>query len=69
MRLSLIRLGLPSTYHIPNVNAYTSRWKGWMARFRGVATAYLPNYLGWHRKLECDGAAFTKMSPIPAVFA
>jgi transposase-like protein len=57
------------TYHIQNVNAYTSRWKGWMARFRGVATAYLPNYLGWHRKLDRDGTAFTKMSPIAAALA
>ena len=26
-----------------NVNAYDSRLKGWMARFIGVATKYLPN--------------------------
>ena len=34
------------TYHIQNVNAYISRLKGWMHRFRGVATKYLPSYLG-----------------------
>lgn len=39
-------------YHIQNVNAYDSRLKGWMMRFRGVATKYLPNYLGWRRCLE-----------------
>lgn len=39
-------------YHIQNVNAYDSRLKGWMLRFKGVATKYLPNYLGWRRCLE-----------------
>lgn len=39
-------------WHVQNVNAHHSRLKGWIARFRGVATAYLPNYLGWFRALE-----------------
>lgn len=39
-------------FHIQNVNAYDSRLKGWMARFHGVATKYLSNYLGWRRCLE-----------------
>jgi len=39
-------------FHIQNVNAYDSRLKGWIARFRGVATSYLANYLGWHRMLD-----------------
>ena len=39
-------------FHIQNVNAYHSRLKGWMERFHGVATRYLPNYLGWRRFLE-----------------
>ncbi|HIB42512.1 MAG TPA: IS1595 family transposase [Nitrospina sp.] len=39
-------------YHIQNVNAYDSRLKDWIQRFRGVATKYLPNYLGWRRCLE-----------------
>ncbi|MDP3709450.1 MAG: IS1595 family transposase [Polaromonas sp.] len=39
-------------FHIQNVNAYHSRLKGWMARFHGVATKYLVNYLGWRRMLE-----------------
>ena len=39
-------------YHIQNVNAYDGRLKGWMRRFNGVATKYLPNYLGWRRCLE-----------------
>lgn len=43
-------------YHIQNVNAYDSRLKGWMFRFRGVATKNLPNYLGWHRYLDVPKA-------------
>jgi transposase-like protein len=39
-------------WHIQNVNAYHSRFKAWMARFHGVATSYLPNYLGWFRALD-----------------
>jgi len=39
-------------FHIQNVNAYDSRLKGWMRRFHGVATKYLPHYLGWRRCLE-----------------
>ena len=31
--------------HIDNVNAYHSRLKQWLARFNGVATKNLPNYL------------------------
>jgi hypothetical protein len=42
-------------YHINNVNAYDSRLKAWVERFRGVATKYLDNYLGWHRLLDRDG--------------
>jgi len=39
-------------FHVQNVNAYHGRPKGWMGRFNGVATRYLPNYLGWRRTLE-----------------
>src|SRR3954468_24511863 len=39
-------------FHIRNVNAYHGRLKGWMGRFNGVATCYLPNYLGWRRTRE-----------------
>ncbi|MHB1934662.1 MAG: IS1595 family transposase [Leptospirillum sp.] len=41
-------------FHVQNVNAYSSRLKEWMRRFHGVATKYLPNYLGWRRMLEKD---------------
>lgn len=39
-------------FHVQNVNAYHSRLRQWMARFHGVATHYLPNYLGWRRALD-----------------
>ncbi len=42
-------------YHIQNVNAYTSRLKTWMIRFRGVAAKYLDSYLGWRRRIDRDG--------------
>jgi transposase-like protein len=39
-------------YHIQNVNAY-------MSRFKGVASKYLPSYLGWRRMIERDGDRLT----------
>jgi hypothetical protein len=39
-------------YHVQNVNAYHSRFAVWLERFHGVATKYLPNYLGWRRAFE-----------------
>jgi hypothetical protein len=39
-------------WHVQNVNAYHSRLKGWVYKFRGVATCYLANYLGWFRALD-----------------
>ncbi len=43
------------SYHIQNVNAYISRLKHWLRRFKGVATHYLPSYLGWRRMIEREG--------------
>jgi len=43
---------IKGAYHIQNVNAYHSRLKSWIAHFHGVATKYLPNYLGWRRSIE-----------------
>lgn len=40
--------------HVQNVNAYHSRFRGWLTRFHGVATHYLPNYLGWRWALDKD---------------
>ncbi|MDP2829143.1 MAG: IS1595 family transposase [Sulfuricellaceae bacterium] len=39
-------------YHVQNVNAYDSRLKDWLRRFKGVATRYLDSYLGWHRAID-----------------
>ena len=39
-------------FHVQNVNAYHSRFKQWLERFHGVATKYLPHYLGWRRAFE-----------------
>lgn len=38
--------------HVQNVNAYHSRCRQWLQRFHGVATHYLPNYLGWRWALD-----------------
>ena len=46
-------------YHIQNVNAYDSRLKRWIAKFHGVATRYLGNYLGWHRMIDRLGKNIT----------
>ena len=46
-------------FHIQNVNAYTGRFKEWMAPFHGVASKYLPSYLGWRRMIERDGERLT----------
>jgi transposase-like protein len=43
-------------YHIQNVNAYHSRLKGWMQRFRGVATKYLDNYMTWFAYIDTTRA-------------
>jgi transposase-like protein len=39
-------------WHVQNVNAFGSRLRGWLRRFKGVATKYLANYLGWFRVLD-----------------
>jgi transposase-like protein len=38
--------------HIQNVNGWHSRFKGWLVRFRGVASKYLRHYSGWQRVLD-----------------
>jgi transposase-like protein len=38
--------------HVQNVNAWHSRFKTWLTRFRGVASRYLMNYSAWQRLLD-----------------
>jgi transposase-like protein len=53
-------------FHIQNVNGYHHRLKSWMVRFNGVATKYLPNYLGWRRVYERPHAILTPTAWIQA---
>ncbi len=38
--------------HVQNVNAYHGRLRDWLRPFRGVASRYLGNYLGWRWALD-----------------
>jgi transposase-like protein len=51
-----LRRGVPvkGKVHLQNVNAYHSRFKGWLHHFRGVATRYLDNYLGWRWAIDLE---------------
>lgn len=51
-------------WHIQNVNAYHGRLKSWIARFHGVATSYLENYLGWFRALDRASKKRQKSAPM-----
>lgn len=39
-------------WHVQNVNAYHSRLKTWIRRFKGVSSKYLDSYLGWFRTMD-----------------
>lgn len=49
-----LRAGVRSrgAIHIQNVNGWHSRFKGWLIRFRGIASRYLISYSGWQRVLD-----------------
>lgn len=50
---------IDGVFHLQHVNAYHSHLKGWIKGvFHGVATKYLPHYLGWRRALT-GGATLT----------
>lgn len=59
------RVGGP--WHVQNANGYHSRLKGWIARFKGVATDYLQSYLGWFRALDRAGKKPRKSAPLLAL--
>jgi transposase-like protein len=61
------RGGQGSPYHLQTTNGFHAHLKQWMARFHGVATKYLSNYVGWHRHLmershQNDRNAFIQLS-------
>jgi hypothetical protein len=39
-------------YHVQNINAYHSRLKHFISRFKGVSTKYLNNYLVWNNVIQ-----------------
>jgi len=47
-----VRTGTAGAIHVQNVNAYHARLRQWLTPFRGVASRYLPNYLGWRWALD-----------------
>jgi transposase-like protein len=47
-----VRRSSEGAIHVQNVNAYHRRLRDWLMRFHGVASRYLPNYLGWRRALD-----------------
>ena len=51
-------------WHIQNANAYHGRLKGWMHRFKGVATSYLESYLGWFRALDRTSRSRDRAPPM-----
>ena len=53
---------------LQNVNAYDNRLKGWMRRFNGVATKYLPNYLGRRRCFEKQGNSIAPVTYLNCAF-
>jgi len=57
-----VRVSAAGAIHVQNVNAYHRRFKQWLARFHGVASRYLPNYLGWQWAL--DGGRVTSVEQL-----
>ncbi|MFN3789274.1 IS1595 family transposase [Massilia sp.] len=54
-----VRLGerVRGAIHVQNVNSYHQRLRAWLSRFHGVASRYLPNYLGWRWALDGERIA------------
>ena len=57
-----VRASAAGAIHIQHVNAYHRRFKEWLARFHGVASRWLSNYLGWHWAL--DGGRVTSVEQL-----
>jgi len=56
--------------HVQTVNNYHSRFKKRLLRFHGVASRYLPHYLGWIHELRCrrisEPQQFLRAALLPA---
>ena len=48
----IVDQGRAAAIHVQNVNGYHSRFHTWLSKFNGVATRYLPNYLGWRWAID-----------------
>ena len=46
-----------NAFHIQTVNSRHGQLKGFLRRYRGVATKYLDNYLRWFQQVELDNAS------------
>jgi len=57
-----VRPGFHGAIHVQNVNAYHQRLREWLGPFHGVASRWLPNYLGWRRML--DGGKITSVDQL-----
>jgi hypothetical protein len=57
---------LNGEHNLKNVIEFIDRLKEWILIFRGVATKYLNNYLGWHKFLEAVNYD-NKMSSVEVV--
>jgi len=55
-----VRLSAAGAIHVQNVNAYHARLRQWLAPFRGVASRYLPNHLGWRWAFDMGRIATTE---------
>lgn len=51
-RFGHLHPGDTAVMHVGNVVAQIARFRIWLRPFRGVATAYLSNYLIWHRRVD-----------------
>lgn len=60
LNLKRKRRVIKKIFHIQNVNAYHSRLKEWIQRFKGVATKYLDNYLFWFNFLDANSQQSTR---------
>lgn len=62
-----IGMRVDGPWHVQNVNAYHSRLKTWMRRFKGVSTKYLDSYLGWFRTIDSAPHVLAKPASLLAL--